>query len=315
MRDCSRPSAQAATASRCSAREVIPPVAGVGRDIDPPSWPKVAAGAASGVFGDRATPPDRGGPDFGDLPDDVAGFVALLLVGARQRALVVCRAGLARGRGSVDLSVRLIQPALYEIGRRWEQHRITVAQEHRATAICQHILAVMLADAKAPRRLSGRVLLACVEGNQHSVGLQMVADAIEAAGWGADFLGADVPTPDLLRAVLRTRPHLIAISASMSCHVTAVIRAIGVIRQRFPTQPPTIAVGGRAFAGLVDPAGTVGADLFFADARAVATAFTEVGAALAAHPAPLRPTSGGASVHLRPATARVNAGRGRARRR
>lgn len=44
-------------------------------------------------------------------------------------------------------------------------------------------------------------MFACVEGNHHSIGLHMLSDAFETAGWDVLFLGANLPLMDLTREV------------------------------------------------------------------------------------------------------------------
>jgi len=48
---------------------------------------------------------------------------------------------IARG-GYAAAAMGLVQPALYEVGRLWQQNRITVAQEHLATASSQRALSL-----------------------------------------------------------------------------------------------------------------------------------------------------------------------------
>jgi len=43
---------------------------------------------------------------------------------------------------------------MYEIGRHWERNRITVAEEHTATAITQYVLAQLYE--RLPRPTNGR---------------------------------------------------------------------------------------------------------------------------------------------------------------
>jgi len=93
-----------------------------------------------------------------------------------------------------SLYLQVLQPALYEIGRRWQEAEISVAQEHLATATTQSLMARLAGrfDDRAPRR-DRRVLVACAEGELHSIGVRMVADFLEADGWDVLFVGALSP--------------------------------------------------------------------------------------------------------------------------
>ena len=110
----------------------------------------------------------------------------------------------------------MIQPAQYGIGKKWQNNQVTVAQEHLATAIAQSVMTLGLARSELPASNGKQVLLACVEGNNHAVGLQMVADAFQFAGWEVQFLGANVPTDALIRHLDQLKPDLLGLSVAFA---------------------------------------------------------------------------------------------------
>jgi methanogenic corrinoid protein MtbC1 len=116
----------------------------------------------------------------------------------------------------------VIQPALYNIGQKWQDNQVTVAQEHLATAISQSVMTYGLLKSEVPPANGRRTVLACVEGNQHAVGLQMVADAFQLAGWDVHYLGANVPTGALLQHVVNCRPDLLGLSVSFAQQLRVV---------------------------------------------------------------------------------------------
>jgi MerR family transcriptional regulator, light-induced transcriptional regulator len=165
------------------------------------------------------------------------------LEGNRREALrVAVEQGLEKGISVSELQLRMILPAQREIGRLWEENRITVAQEHLATSISQLVMAHLYGHlARAPAN-GKRVLVACVEGEQHDLGARMGADFLEMAGCEVHFLGANVATEQLLGRIEEGRPDLVGLSATMHFHLPALRRAIAAIRERQPTLP--IMVGG-----------------------------------------------------------------------
>lgn len=158
---------------------------------------------------------------------------------AAQRILIdLVRDGMDVAR----LGDEVVQPAMTEIGRLWQDNLITVAQEHLATAIVQTALARAYA-APLDGPTDRRALLACIEGNHHALGLRIVADAFEAAGWEVRYLGADVPAVDLLSHVETWRPHLIGLSVSLPRHVAVARRIVAALR-RGAGASARIVVGG-----------------------------------------------------------------------
>lgn len=143
-------------------------------------------------------------------------------------------------------AVGMIQPALYEVGRLWQLNRITVAQEHLATAVSQNVLAHAYVHAEFAPANGRHAVFACVPGNQHSLGLRMIADVFEMAGWDTAYLGADVPIPDLIRMLDTRRPQLLALSLSLPAQLAVTRDAIARIRAELGERCPEIWVGGLA---------------------------------------------------------------------
>lgn len=206
----------------------------------------------------------------------LAAYQDAVLAGDRRRAFGVVDDARAAGLGVRDLYVDVFQPALREVGRMWQENRITVADEHLATTITQAAMSRLYDDLFAAVRPSKRLLVAaCADAERHEVGLRMVCDLLEMEGWDTLFLGATVPVEDLVETVRRRRPDVVALSASIAPHLPRVREAIRAIRDAVPG-PPLIAVGGRPF--LADPglAERLGADLTAKDAAEAARRFQEV---------------------------------------
>ena len=144
----------------------------------------------------------------------------------------MARQALGEGMGVAGLYQRVIAPAMWRIGELWEQGEISVADEHLATALTHQAMAGVYGPSLSHKVKPGRILMAAVEGERHALGLRMAADVVELAGYETIYLGADVPTADLLQAVAARSPDLVGLSATMPGSIHALDRAIGEI-QRF----------------------------------------------------------------------------------
>ncbi|MEO8751162.1 MAG: cobalamin-dependent protein [Casimicrobiaceae bacterium] len=198
-------------------------------------------------------------------------FESALLAGDRNGALSLLDRRFEQGHGLVETELHMIQPALYEIGRKWQQNQVSVAQEHLATAISQSVMTHGLLQSKVPSANGRRVLLACVAGNNHALGLQMVSDAFHLAGWDVQYLGADVPTNALIRHIAQDGPHLLGLSVSFA-HQLRVVKAITArLTQALGAARPPVIVGGLAINQFSRLAGLLGADGWSPDASAAVT--------------------------------------------
>ena len=150
-------------------------------------------------------------------------YLAALLAGDRRTAAAVIQKATDGGSDLRALYLEVFQPALREIGRLWEQNEVTVAEEHIATAITQAIMASLYTQAAMSAETGRHLVAACPETERHEVGLRMLCDFMDMEGWSTTFLGAAVPRGSLARLVCEKAPDVLALSASISPHLTAAI--------------------------------------------------------------------------------------------
>lgn len=169
-------------------------------------------------------------------------------------------AALDQGLTVPELYQRVIAPAMYEIGNLWERGAITVADEHLATALTHRVLAALRPplQGEAGETARGRVMLAAVEGEQHALGLRMAADVLEEAGFRILYLGADLPTEALLKAISSLSPDLLALGVTMRELAPRLHEVARAVRRAHPDLE--LLVGGQA-ASPVGEGGTLVRDL------------------------------------------------------
>jgi methanogenic corrinoid protein MtbC1 len=194
-------------------------------------------------------------------------FLQALLEGDRKAALEVAGTVMRNQGVLVDVGISVIQPAMYEIGFLWQRNRITVAQEHMATAITQNVMARLFAEAEFAEPLNRKAIFACVPGNHHSLGLRMVSDAFEVTGWNVQFLGADVPRQDLITQVDHWRPELVGLSISLPGHIKMAREIIQKLRAELGSQCPALLIGGLAANQAEGLWRAVDADIWAANAK------------------------------------------------
>ncbi|MCX5724827.1 MAG: cobalamin-dependent protein [Nitrospirae bacterium] len=199
---------------------------------------------------------------------EVAPFEAAVLTGDLRKALAVMNHCLGNGHSLVEFERRVIQPVLYHIGDQWQANQVSVAQEHMATAVVHSVMTMGLLRSPLPALINKRVLLACVEGNGHAIGLRMVVDAFQLAGWDVQYLGADVPTGALVQQTVEWRPDLVGLSVSFAQQLRAVKVVIAQLNERLGRARPAVIVGGFAINRYDRLAGMVGADGSCVDAQA-----------------------------------------------
>ena len=147
------------------------------------------------------------------------------------------------------LFAEVLQPALAEVGERWAQGQLLVAQEKEISELTRDLIADLSLRHARTATPGPALVAACVEGERHEIGLRMVCALLRAEGYAVHFLGADVAPRFLLEAVQLHRPAVILLAARLAPHLPAVKDAIDVVTTGLsPESPPPIVVGGRAAA-------------------------------------------------------------------
>ena len=196
--------------------------------------------------------------------DALESYVDSLVRPDPRAARAVVESLVTSGQEPRAIYLDLLGPALVEVGRRWQQARITVAHEHLATASTKAIMARLAPLVGQPPDVGRRVVLACSPGELHGVGLRMVADFLEGDGWEVLELGADTPTADLLAIVSTQLPDAVGLSTALTLHLAEAEHAVRRLKALDPA--PFVLVGGAAYVGDPVLAARIRADAYAADA-------------------------------------------------
>lgn len=176
-------------------------------------------------------------------------------------------ATLDAGMAAEDVLLEVIAPVQQKVGLEWAANRITVAQEHAATAINDRVIAALAHHpASKPTVTAGRVTVACVDGEWHALPARLLAEVLRLRGWQVDFLGAQVPTPHLIAHLHHNGPDAVALSCSIPTRLPTAHAAITASQ----AAGVTVLAGGAAFGPDGRYAYQLGADGWAPDARAAA---------------------------------------------
>jgi methanogenic corrinoid protein MtbC1 len=172
-----------------------------------------------------------------------------------------------RGAGLAVLARDLIVPSLDEVGRMWHAGEISVAEEHLATALVFRAFTRRSAPLAGPPLGAPRLLLACLAGEFHELGVRIVAEVARTAGWQAEVLGANTPRGCAIRFIAVHRPEAVGLSLTLAAHIPECGKTVDEIRKASPRTK--ILVGGYAFRRDTALCGLTGADACFSDAVAL----------------------------------------------
>ncbi len=174
-------------------------------------------------------------------------FLSAILAGERLGAVNVIEEALREGQALIDIYVDVFAAALHRVGKLWEANKITIAQEHLATAITQYAICAVYPRIRWTGPPRGRMIVTGVAGDMHQIGANLVADAMETQGWEVSFLGANVPSAAIVEAVEEKCSDVLCISTTLVANLPTVAELIGLVRARLKEKAPRIVVGGGAY--------------------------------------------------------------------
>lgn len=150
-------------------------------------------------------------------------------------------AGLSEGLTPLEQLVRVVEPALIEVGERWFSKAAEIYQEHLATGVLLRALGRLLDQARrsnpGPSRLA---LVSAMNGERHEGGILLLCVGLELSGWRALPMGCDLSAAELARAIDAWRPDAVGVSFVLSRNINKRFRELSALRE------VPIFVGGRS---------------------------------------------------------------------
>ncbi len=189
-----------------------------------------------------------------------ARLLARLVAGDETGAWGLLEAALASDMTPEDVLLELVAPTLRSIGTRWARGQLSIADEHRASAVAARLISRL--GARFARRgvKRGTVILAAPSGELHAAPVAIAANLLRWRGFDVVELGADTP-PEALAETAVSEPNLVAVG--MACTTDGARRtarrAIAMVRRSSPEVP--ILLGGAAISDAAH-ARRLGADVF-----------------------------------------------------
>lgn len=174
-------------------------------------------------------------------------YLSNLLKGKRHAASQLILDALQQGIHVKDIYLHVFQRSQYEIGRLWQMNQISVAQEHYCTAATQLIMSQLYPYIFTTEKTGHVLVAACVGEELHEIGMRMVSDFFEMAGWDTFYLGANMPTASILDELKQRKASVLAISATMTFHIRATTHLIEAVRANPELDAVKIIVGGYCF--------------------------------------------------------------------
>lgn len=161
-----------------------------------------------------------------------------------------------------DVLFDYLGPVQREVGARWQQTDYRIAEEHAASTTTETVIA-LLAGSFDMDQTAPHVVVACAQGDTHSLPAQMISAYLTYLGWRVTFLGATLPAADLGAFLADEQPQALV----LSCSLTANLRGARESIRAAHGAGVAVVAGGRAFGANDERAMALGADGWLGDPR------------------------------------------------
>jgi diguanylate cyclase (GGDEF)-like protein len=230
-----------------------------------------------------ARPPTRYPP----LREYVQSYLGDAVAGDRRAAVRLTLDLLDRRVSREQIVVDLLAAAQREVGRLWFCNELTAADEHLASGVTAAALDTLMGETSWPPGGS-RTVVACAEGDFHSLAAQMFGELLREHGIGVTVLGASTPADAVAEFLVRSGADSLAISCSVPIFFPGLVRLIDAAhREGIP-----VIAGGQALGYSPSRAERLGADawaLTAADAAAILLAWKSEPPSIGRDPTPVDP--------------------------
>jgi MerR family transcriptional regulator, light-induced transcriptional regulator len=200
----------------------------------------------------------------------VAGFIKALLAPDDELAAHFAHELLDEGLSAETLYEEVFTPAARVLGDMWCADDCTFYDVTIGTGRIQRLIRDLshqfLADQAYPGS-AGRVLLSCAPGEQHSLGIAMLAEYMVRDGWDVQ-LGQGVGSEGLLDNVRENDYNLLGFSVAVTDHLSKLQQDVRRLRQVSRNRDIRVLVGGQLICADPSLVRRIGADGYATDARA-----------------------------------------------
>jgi MerR family transcriptional regulator, light-induced transcriptional regulator len=155
---------------------------------------------------------------------------------------------LAAGVPFIELCERVVGPALRRLGDDWAAGDVTIAVEHRASAICEHLIAPLAARQPRGRR-RGVAVTATPPGERHGLPALMAAGCLREGHWLVQHLASDLPASEVGRLADDVAARMVVLSAATE---EGAERGAAAAAQLAEAYPGLLVLAGRPGESLYD---------------------------------------------------------------
>ncbi|MEP7273938.1 MAG: MerR family transcriptional regulator, partial [Acidobacteriota bacterium] len=134
-----------------------------------------------------------------------------------------------------NLLNQALMPLMDQIGERWYQGTLTIAQEHMVSAAMRNLLGTLI-RLYTRTETSTKLLFATPAGELHEFGILSSAVLAVGGGLGITYLGVDLPASEIVEAAKRSSAQVVVLGVKGAANPKQSVRELRRISELLPVE-------------------------------------------------------------------------------
>ncbi|MFW9946806.1 MAG: B12-binding domain-containing protein [Candidatus Odinarchaeota archaeon] len=164
----------------------------------------------------------------------------------REKAISLAKKAIEENMNLLSVVEKGFGAGIRRIGDLWENGEFFLPELMLGGNIVQESMELLLPYLKTDKEdiISGRVVIATIEGDIHSIGKTIVATMLSANGFEVYDLGADVSAEKIINTALEKNANIIGVSALLTTTMIGQKKIIEILEQRGIRDKFKVILGG-----------------------------------------------------------------------
>ncbi|MGB5912444.1 MAG: B12-binding domain-containing protein [Promethearchaeia archaeon] len=164
----------------------------------------------------------------------------------RDKAIGFTKKAIEENMNLLDVVEKGFGAGIRRIGDLWEEGEFFLPELMLGGNIVQESMEILLPYLKANKEdvTSGKVVIATIEGDIHSIGKTIVATMLSANGFEVHDLGADVSAEKIINTALEKNANIIGVSALLTTTMIGQKKLIEILEDKGIRDKFKVILGG-----------------------------------------------------------------------
>jgi corrinoid protein of di/trimethylamine methyltransferase len=151
-----------------------------------------------------------------------------------EKAIDLANRAIKEKMNILDIIEKGYGEAIRKLGELWDSGEFFLPELMMGGKIVQNSIDVLLPHLEKgqERKSLGKVVVATIEGDIHSIGKTIVATMLNAYGFEVYDLGADVPAEKIIEKAIEVDANIIGVSALLTTTMLGQKRVVELLRQK-----------------------------------------------------------------------------------